>query len=190
MFLPQTSQFNPAATWWYEPMHPFGTVSRAMVNKEVVMSSGQSRRTTCGMKLLKRDPSAMSRNQFTAISDRILNGVAVEFLLLNAFFEADDPPDPNTSYLVIATTLQHPLSRGSSHINKFELTTRTPMSVHPIGTSCMMPQNESGVVDPQLKVYGTQNLRVVDASIIPIQISAHLAITVYAIAEKAAELIL
>lgn len=42
-----------------------------------------------------------------------------------------------------------------------------------------------GVVDANLKVYGTTNLRVVDASIIPIQLGAHIQATVYAIGEKA-----
>ncbi|WAQ86178.1 hypothetical protein PtA15_6A810 [Puccinia triticina] len=61
---------------------------------------------------------------------------------------------------------------------------------HPLGTCALMPKDHAGVVDPQLKVYGTENLRVVDASVIPIQIGAHPALTIYAIAEKAAELIL
>ncbi|TVY28703.1 Glucose oxidase [Lachnellula hyalina] len=60
---------------------------------------------------------------------------------------------------------------------------------HSLGTAAMMPRKLGGVVDNALKVYGTANLRVVDASIIPFQISGHLTATIYAIAEKAADLI-
>jgi choline dehydrogenase-like flavoprotein len=61
---------------------------------------------------------------------------------------------------------------------------------HPIGTASMLPQNQGGVVDTSLKVYGTLNVRVVDASIIPLHISAHTQGTTYGIAEKAADIIL
>ncbi|KAB5522900.1 choline dehydrogenase [Coniochaeta sp. 2T2.1] len=58
---------------------------------------------------------------------------------------------------------------------------------HPAGTCSMLPRADGGVVDPSLKVYGTSNLRVVDASIIPLLISAHIQTAVYGIAEFAAD---
>ncbi|KAJ3915490.1 alcohol oxidase, partial [Lentinula edodes] len=44
----------------------------------------------------------------------------------------------------------------------------------------------SGVVDENLLVYGTSNLRIVDASIIPIHMATHIQTLVYAIARKVA----
>ncbi|KAK1999083.1 GMC oxidoreductase [Colletotrichum falcatum] len=60
---------------------------------------------------------------------------------------------------------------------------------HPSGTTSMMPEEMGGVVNAQLMVYGTCNLRVVDAGIMPLIPSAHLQATVYAVAEKAADII-
>jgi choline dehydrogenase-like flavoprotein len=60
---------------------------------------------------------------------------------------------------------------------------------HPLGTCAMLPKEDGGVVSPELKVYGVKNLRVVDASVIPIMISANIQTAVYGIAERAAELI-
>ena len=50
--------------------------------------------------------------------------------------------------------------------------------------------NNGFVVDGRLKVYGVGGLRVVDASVMPLQISGHLQATVYAIGEKGASMIL
>lgn len=56
---------------------------------------------------------------------------------------------------------------------------------HHLGTAAMTPRALGGVVDPaNLKVYGTTNLRVVDASVIPIQFAAQPQATIYAIAER------
>lgn len=44
---------------------------------------------------------------------------------------------------------------------------------HPCCTCSMLPRKKGGVVDERLKVYGTSNLRVVDASIFPLQVRAN-----------------
>ncbi|KAK1956074.1 GMC oxidoreductase [Colletotrichum sublineola] len=67
----------------------------------------------------------------------------------------------------------------------------TTLSIyHPVGTCAMLPKKDGGVVDANLKVYGTSNLRVVDASVIPVLISAHIQTSVYGIAEIAAQRII
>lgn len=53
----------------------------------------------------------------------------------------------------------------------------------------MLPRDSGGVVDTRLIVYGTKNVRVVDSSIMPIQVAAHLMAPTYGIAEKAADLV-
>ncbi|KAI0068751.1 GMC oxidoreductase [Artomyces pyxidatus] len=60
---------------------------------------------------------------------------------------------------------------------------------HPSSTCAMLPLNLGGVVDTNLKVYGLSNVRVVDASIFPIQFAAHLMAPVYGLAEQAANII-
>lgn len=55
---------------------------------------------------------------------------------------------------------------------------------HPSGTCAMLPLEQGGVVDSSLIVWGTQNLRVVDAGIFPLIPAAHLQAVVYGVAEK------
>ena len=55
---------------------------------------------------------------------------------------------------------------------------------HPVGTAAI-----GSVVDSSLQVFGVKGLRVVDASVFPMHISGNIQATVYAIAEKAADII-
>lgn len=64
-----------------------------------------------------------------------------------------------------------------------------PSLAHPSGTCAMMPERLGGCVDADLRVYGAGGLRVVDASVMPLIVGTALQATVYAVAEKAADLI-
>jgi choline dehydrogenase-like flavoprotein len=57
-------------------------------------------------------------------------------------------------------------------------------SFHPAG-SCSMGR----VVDPELRVNGVEGLRVVDASVIPLPLAAHLQVAVYALGARAVDFI-
>jgi choline dehydrogenase-like flavoprotein len=60
---------------------------------------------------------------------------------------------------------------------------------HMSGSCAMMPEALGGVVGSDLSVYGVSGLSVVDASIIPLLPATHLQATMYAVAEKAADII-
>lgn len=64
------------------------------------------------------------------------------------------------------------------------------MMNHEIGTAKMGPKSDpDAVVDPQLRVYGVQGLRVADASIMPAMPTGHVNAVIYMIGEKAADMI-
>jgi choline dehydrogenase len=60
---------------------------------------------------------------------------------------------------------------------------------HPVGTCAMLPKDKGGVVDSDLKVYGTSNVRVIDASIFPTHVQGNIVSLVYALAEKGADIV-
>ncbi|KAK5999053.1 Dehydrogenase pkfF [Cladobotryum mycophilum] len=66
---------------------------------------------------------------------------------------------------------------------------RLVSNMHLSGTCAMLPRENGGVVSDRLLVHGTRNLRVIDASIFPLIPLGNIQTTVYAVAEKAADLI-
>lgn len=66
----------------------------------------------------------------------------------------------------------------------------TEPNYHHLGTCAMLPRELGGVVDNDFRVYGTENVRVVDLGIIPVQIAGHSMAPLYGIAEWAVQKIL
>jgi choline dehydrogenase-like flavoprotein len=69
-----------------------------------------------------------------------------------------------------------------------EFVRRAAQSVLHLGCSCRMAKEEqSGVVDDELRVYGFKNLRIADASVFPKIPNGHTMAPVYMIAERCAQ---
>lgn len=66
---------------------------------------------------------------------------------------------------------------------------RCQTAFHPCGTVRLSKNMDQGVVDPALKVHGIKNLRVIDASVIPVIPDCRIQNSVYMIGEKGADLI-
>ncbi|KAM7215341.1 hypothetical protein V8F06_009298 [Rhypophila decipiens] len=65
----------------------------------------------------------------------------------------------------------------------------SPQGWHPVGTAAKMRRELGGVVDDELRVYGTKRLRIVDASIMPLLTGGTTQLTAYVIGEKGAHLV-
>lgn len=64
---------------------------------------------------------------------------------------------------------------------------RCQTAFHPCGTNRLSKSKEQGVVDSGLKVHGVKNLRVIDASVIPVIPDCRIQNSVYMIGEKGAD---
>lgn len=96
---------------------------------------------------------------------------------LNAFFK-------NNGQRIPPNTAVTDLDSARKYLRENAVTTW-----HSCGTAAMLPMEKGGVVDQDLILYGTSNVRVVDASIFPLIPQANPMSTVYAVAERAADLI-
>ncbi|KAJ5156593.1 hypothetical protein N7492_009396 [Penicillium capsulatum] len=69
------------------------------------------------------------------------------------------------------------------------LRTSASTEFHPSSSCAMLPREQGGVVDANLRVYGLANVRVADASVPPISLSTHLMASTYGVAEQASNII-
>ncbi|KAL5529815.1 hypothetical protein ACEPAG_5802 [Sanghuangporus baumii] len=118
------------------------------------------------------------------VDPRFLERDSDAFLLLHALkYILDVGKSPPLSDIIEVQTSPDPSTQTDSDLLEYIRAT-TAGGDHLIGTAAMGPRDNKGVVDGSLRVYGTSNVRVVDAGIIPIHIATHTQATCYAIAEK------
>ncbi|KAI1761055.1 putative GMC oxidoreductase [Hypoxylon sp. FL1150] len=82
-----------------------------------------------------------------------------------------------------------PMPRTSDAAMDKMILERSQTGFHPCGSTRMAPDITQGVVDGKLKVFGVGSLRVIDASVIPVIPDCRIQNSVYAIAEKGADMI-
>ncbi|KAG8159098.1 hypothetical protein KVR01_010759 [Diaporthe batatas] len=101
------------------------------------------------------------------------------------------PTEPLAKYFKPDGKRNHPDAFNVQDLEgakKYTLDTATS-AYHQCGTAAMLPREKGGVVNSHLIVYGTENLRIVDASIFPLIPRGNIMSSVYAVAEKAADII-
>jgi 4-pyridoxate dehydrogenase len=84
----------------------------------------------------------------------------------------------------------HPGAKVASDAEIDAWIRRSAVTAHHPASTCAMGRTDAHVLDPELRVRGVENLRVVDASAMPDMVSAHINACVLMMAEKAADLIL
>ncbi|KAI0839512.1 GMC oxidoreductase [Hypoxylon sp. FL0890] len=163
---------------------PPGPIPGAFITLGVMLSQPLSRGS---VHITSNDPFAAP-----AIDPNYLsNPVDIEVLARHMLYLENIATSPPFSEL-----LKQPLVRRdpASHITDIEtakkyIRTSAISMWHYGGTCAMLPEDKGGVVSPTLKVYGVDNLRVIDSSAVPILSTANMQSTVYTLAERAADLI-
>ncbi|KAJ7142149.1 alcohol oxidase [Mycena crocata] len=161
-----TGLINPANNTKYLSilsglMHP---LSRGTIH---INSTNPLEHPVIDPKYLSFDYDLHSLSSFTSIGVEVAKHQPIASLLVEQQFPPPDTVEGLENYVT------------SSFLTGDHLT----------GTAAMAAKDLGGVVDANLRVYGVSNLRIVDASIMPMIVGAHLQSTVYAIAEKAADII-
>lgn len=118
------------------------------------------------------------------------NPLDLEISALHAMFVEKFTATEPFSNLLKPDGARIPNGKADSVEAAKEVVRQTQVSdFHPCGSCTMRPKDKGGVVDTRLRVHGAKGLRVVDASIFPFVPLGNIQSVVYAVAEKAADLI-
>lgn len=127
-------------------------------------------------------------NYLTDAKDIATFKEAIQYIIKLAESPAFQKYNPKLHLAEYPTCVIHPL--GSDEYWECALRTIATTQNHQIGTCKMGPPSDvEAVVDPELRVYGVEGLRVVDSSIIPRTVSGHTDGISIMIGERAADLI-
>ena len=161
-------------------MQDFTFLKTPAVMASVWLCHPETRGTVSLRSARSEDPPVIRHELLGAESD--VANLRAGCRLIRDIFAAE----PLSSYVV------DELAPGSAAQSDEDLTqylrAATVRGEHASGT-CRMGVEGEAVVDPELKVYGVEGLRVVDASVIPSLITGHTNAPTIMIAEKAASLI-
>lgn len=128
------------------------------------------------------DPAVEPRLDYRALADPADRAVGVE--ALRRFRDVFGRP----SMRALGPVELPPLGPGAATDEQLaQVLARlfSPANGHASGTAAMLPRELGGVVDDQLRVYGTSGLRVVDISYEPLALAGVPQATVYMTGEKA-----
>ncbi|KAG8970552.1 hypothetical protein FRC03_006681 [Tulasnella sp. 419] len=176
----QQQQYNTDGTGLYAATHSaFAFLNlKQLLGTQKSVDSFSSSSTLANEQVASSDETAFDKLKSWLPDVKIGQ---LELIMYPGPFSAT-PPEPNTSYISILAAVMHPWGRGNVHIN----------STVPTASPVIDPKYLSSTIDTKLLVavvYGTTNLRVVDASIMPLHLATHIQATTYGIAEKAAAMI-
>ncbi|KAL2810791.1 hypothetical protein BDW59DRAFT_177116 [Aspergillus cavernicola] len=108
----------------------------------------------------------------------------------NLIFNQDIPCTNPVQYLV-GQQLQPPLSGLPSNTTNKDLLTHVLVTAnhHLLSTAAMLPKELGGVMDNTLVIYRTENIKVINTSVLPAQVSGHLTSILYAVTEQETDII-
>ncbi|MYG51744.1 MAG: choline dehydrogenase [Rhodospirillaceae bacterium] len=159
-----------------EPLHRFPGLTASVCNLRP-----ESRGTVALKSPDPKEPPAIAPNYLSTPADRQVAAEAIRLTRRIVGAPAMQPYEPEEMLPGAAMQSEDELVQGAGDIGT--------TIFHPVGT-CKMGSDPHAVVSDRLKVHGLENLRVIDASIMPTITSGNTNSPTIMIAEKGAEMML